>query len=211
MNSNALGQKKKDKWNPYMDSSISLALRLWDSRWGVGQHVGDGSVAGWAGALGGPPRGEDVGFSITVVWPDKEQGRVPLAAWPPPWEYPPAWSSCWHQGGLGGSRGCTGGLEGRDHQSHEYPLAQPSSGGAAQPAAWFLLAPLQAGWPVQRELQAQVVFFLPQGPQNSRGISGQGLKTSSLGSPCRMLVLSRGPGIFIFINPPGQGSPNSRI
>lgn len=89
MNSSALGQKRKVKWNPYMDSSVSLALRLWDIRWWVGQHVCDGSMAGWAGALGGLPRGEDVGFAITVVWPDTEQGRVPLAAWPPPWEYPP--------------------------------------------------------------------------------------------------------------------------
>ena len=82
-----------------MDSPNSLALRLWDSRWWVGQHVCDGSVTGW------PPRGEDMGFAITVVWPDTEQGWAPLAAWPPTLGVPTACSSCWPWGGLGGGRG----------------------------------------------------------------------------------------------------------
>ena len=45
--------------------------------------------AGLSGlALSGTSRGEDVGFAVTVLWPDTEQGWAPLAAWLLPWEYP---------------------------------------------------------------------------------------------------------------------------
>lgn len=87
MNSDASGQKKKVKWNPYTDFSIALALRVWD----IGGGWGSMSVmeAGLSGlALSGTSRGEDVGFAVTVLWPDTEQGWAPLAAWLLPWEYP---------------------------------------------------------------------------------------------------------------------------
>ena len=73
MNSNALGQKKKMKWNPCTDSSIALALRVWD----IGGGWGSMSVmeAGLSGlVLSGTSRGKYVGFAVTVLWPDTEQG-----------------------------------------------------------------------------------------------------------------------------------------
>lgn len=58
MNSNALGQKKKMKWNPCTDSSIALALRVWD----IGGGWGSMSVmeAGLSGlVLSGTSRGKE--------------------------------------------------------------------------------------------------------------------------------------------------------
>ena len=52
------------------------------------------------GALMGTSRGEDTGFTIMVAGPDTEQGLVPPAPWPPPWEHPSPPSPA-HLAGLG--------------------------------------------------------------------------------------------------------------